>query len=128
MASLVRLTILRWAPVVVWMAVIFAFSSTSSLPTAPSTLVDALIKKGAHFGEFAVLAILVFRAIDAERSSVRQRAFLALGVSLAYAVIDELHQSLVPGRNPSPFDLLIDSAGAIAGLTTIMRIRVKSAG
>jgi len=108
----------HWLPVVAWMALIFFLSSQPALPRAPDQLLDALIKKGAHFGEYLVLAMLLSRALSAAREAIGWRvSMLALGIAIAYAVSDELHQRFVPGRSPSPWDAGIDSLGAIAGVT-----------
>ena len=37
-------------------------------------------------------------------------------VLCAFAGLDEWHQSFVPGRTPSPRDVLIDSIGIFAGI------------
>ena len=90
-----------WAPVVLWGAVIFAFSSVPDLGTGLGTW-DLVLRKLAHAGEFAVLGALLMRAFATERAA------LALGI--AYAVSDELHQHFVPGRVGSVLDVLIDAA------------------
>jgi VanZ family protein len=96
------------------MAFIFALSAQPALPRAPDDLVDTLVKKGAHFGEYLVLGFLLGRALAAERA--RRTAFAAVGLAIAYAISDELHQAFVPGRLPSPWDVGIDTLGAVAGM------------
>ena len=106
-----------WAPVVLWAAVIFAFSSVPDLGTGLGTW-DLVLRKLAHAGEFAVLGALLVRALAGERTA------LALGI--AYAVSDELHQHFVPGRVGSPFDVLIDSVGVAIGVA-LWRLRPRGA-
>ncbi len=96
-----------WAPVVLWAAVIFAFSSVPDLGTGLGTW-DLVLRKLAHAAEFAVLGALLLRALRAERPA------LALGI--AYAASDELHQHFVPGRLGSPYDVLIDGVGVALGV------------
>ena len=96
-----------WAPVVLWAAVIFAFSSVPDLGTGLGTW-DLVLRKLAHAAEFAVLGALLLRALGAERPA------LALGI--AYAASDELHQHFVPGRRGSVFDVLIDAVGVALGV------------
>jgi VanZ family protein len=108
--------ILRWLPVVAWMGLIFLLSSQPSLPRAPDDLLDVLTKKGAHFGEYLLLAVLLSRALVAANGMSWPILALALGTTVAYAISDELHQSFVPGRTPSPGDVGIDAVGAITGL------------
>ncbi len=94
-------------PVVLWAAVIFAFSSVSDLGTGLGTW-DLVLRKLAHAAEFAVLGGLLLRALRDERA--------ALAAGIAYAVSDELHQHFVPGRVGSPLDVLIDSVGVAVGV------------
>ena len=56
-ATLVR----AWLPVVVWCAVIFAFSAVPSLGTGLGTW-DLVLRKLAHVTEYAILAVLLVRA------------------------------------------------------------------
>ncbi len=110
----------RWGPPLLWMAVIFALSSRSQLPSAPQPLLDLLLKKAAHVAEYGVLALLWLRALSpAGWRSARGPALAAFVIATLYAVSDELHQALVPGRHPQPVDVLIDAAGAAAALLAI---------
>ena len=96
-----------WAPVVVWAAVIFAFSAVPDLGTGLGTW-DLVLRKIAHACEFAVLGALLLRALRDERA--------ALAAGIAYAISDEVHQLFVPGRVGSPLDVAIDSAGVAVGV------------
>ncbi|MCL4466400.1 MAG: VanZ family protein [Chloroflexi bacterium] len=102
-----------WLPVVVWLAVIFAFSAqpASGLPS-----VGFLLRKAAHAGEYAVLAGFLWRALQGQWLSRRAAYIGAWLFTLLYAASDELHQSFVPGRSPSPVDVGIDAGGAAAAL------------
>src|SRR5688500_17245503 len=87
-------TMLRlWLPVLLWMAAIFVLSAQPALPRAPDDLIDTLLKKGAHLGEYLVLAFLLGRALAAD--GLRQMQFVAFGIAVAYAISDEVHQGLV---------------------------------
>jgi hypothetical protein len=96
-----------WAPVVLWAAVIFAFSSVPDLGTGLGTW-DLVLRKLAHAAEFAVLGALLLRALRDERG--------ALAAGVAYAITDEVHQHFVPGRLGSPVDVAIDAAGVALGV------------
>jgi VanZ family protein len=96
-----------WAPVVLWAAIIFAFSSVPDLGTGLGTW-DLVLRKIAHACEFAVLGALLLRALRDERAG--------LAAGIAYAVSDELHQHFVPGRVGSPLDVVIDSVGVAVGV------------
>jgi len=101
-----RSALSTWGPVVAWMAVIFAFSSVPSLGSGLSY--DYVLRKAAHTAEYAVLFLLLMRAVG------RETPAFALGV--AYAASDELHQHFVRGRHASPVDVAIDSVGLAIGL------------
>jgi VanZ family protein len=109
--------ILRWTPVVVWMAVIFGFSSLTGSELRP---VSGLSTFG-HLGEYAILGMLVFAA--ASRSwDWRRAAITAIAIASAYGVTDELHQFLTPGRMPDPADWAADTAGAAIGVALVMLV------
>jgi VanZ family protein len=99
-----------WLPVIVWAAVIFTFSSIPSLGTGLGVW-DTILRKGAHMTEYAILGLLLLRALG------RELPALALGV--AYAVSDELHQHFVRGRHASPIDVLIDTVGLAIGIFVV---------
>jgi VanZ family protein len=105
-----------WLPVVAWAAVIFAFSSIPSLSSGLGTW-DTFLRKGAHVTEYAVLGILLYRALGREP--------LALAVGIAYAATDELHQHFVRGRHASPVDVAIDAVGVALGMLLWLRLRER---
>ena len=96
-----------WLPVVVWCAVIFAFSAVPSLGTGLGGW-DLVLRKLAHMAEYAILAALLLRACN------RPAVVLVLG-SL-YAVSDEFHQTFVQGREGRARDVAIDVVGLVVGL------------
>ena len=79
------------------------------------------IRKCAHLTEFAVLGLLLWRAL---RKPVRNdprpwnwvQARNALLLVALYAATDEFHQLFVPSRQASIVDVLIDTSGALLGL------------
>jgi VanZ family protein len=110
--------VLNWLPVVVWAGVIFAFSSIPHLGTDLGVW-DTILRKCAHVTEYAILGLLLVRAIGRETP-----AFLA---GVAYAITDEFHQRFVAGRHASPIDVAIDSTGVLIGILvfTATRRRVE---
>ncbi len=137
-----RKKLLAWLGVAAWMVVIFLFSAqndtqsgdTSGMvvrwflsllyrgfesfsPERQMELLEAwhlLIRKGAHFTEYAVLAALVANAL---RICGKPRWYLPVIISAAYAVTDEIHQYFVAGRACRLLDMGIDTCGAIFGTT-----------
>jgi len=92
-----------------WMALIFWFSSQSVLASLPDSLLDAVFKKSAHMMAYAVLWALWWLATG-------RRTWLALAITVGYAVSDEFHQTFVPGRNGWWVDVLIDTTGALLAI------------
>ena len=103
-----------WLPVVLWAAVIFALSAVPDLGTGLGGW-DVVLRKCAHASEYAVLALLLYRALDRELE-----AFL---IGFAYAITDEVHQAFVTGRHASPFDVAMDAAGLAFGLLLLHAAR-----
>lgn len=90
------------------LAAIFAFSSIPSteMPTFGSW--DAYVKKGAHAFGYGLLAIAFWRGCEWRKGLL----WLPVVLAVLYAAIDEFHQSFVPGRQPSPIDVVIDAIGS----------------
>jgi VanZ family protein len=107
-----------WGPVVVWAAVIFAFSSIPSLASGLGGW-DEILRKGAHVTEYAVLGALLFRALG--------REVPALGLGLLYAATDEVHQHFVRGRHSSPFDVAFDACGLAVGVLLFLFVQSERA-
>ncbi len=110
MSKPVRLLAL-WAPPLLLMGLIFWFSSMPS-DVEERAWWDVLLRKGVHFGEYAVLCALWFRALRGRWSLDRTLA-AAVAICVLYAVSDEFHQSFVDGRIGTPRDVLIDTVGAL---------------
>ncbi len=74
---------------------------------------EVLLRKLAHVTEYAALMLATWRAAVGLRPGWTPRAQIgaAVLVCLAYAVSDELHQTLVDRRNGTPVDVMIDSIG-----------------
>ena len=98
-----------------WMGLIFALSSRRTIPE-PFGLASGLIAIGGHLAAYAILAILLWWAIAPLERSASRRIALALMGAVFYGLSDEWHQSFVPGRDASGFDLAIDALGASVGL------------
>ena len=130
-------TISPWVWVAAWMGVIFFFSTdlfsgsqTSRIigpilkwfapGIADETIADVqlIVRKIAHLAEYAILSILICRAL-AKRDVPRSLPLVALGqavlIAAAYAAFDEWHQSWTTERFGSALDGGIDSVGAVLG-------------
>jgi VanZ family protein len=116
-----------WLPVLAWMFFIFIGSTdllsaehtsrfigpflrwfAPNVSDASIASVQLVVRKGAHLTEYAILALLIYRAL--------RRFAPALMVAGIYAALDEFHQSFVASRTASPWDVAIDCLGAFLGL------------
>ena len=132
--------IFYWLPPVIWMAAIFSFSTdafsgenTGSLffnifhAAIPSLTLEQfqpihfLIRKTAHFTEYGILALLLYRAFrgNSQLQWMWRWAICTWLVVAAYALSDEFHQSFTRHRTSSIFDSLIDTSGGTAVLLLI---------
>jgi VanZ family protein len=105
-----------WLPVLVWAALIFAFSSVPDLGTGLGGW-DVVLRKLAHATEYAVLGALLVRATG--------RSGLALTLGTLYAASDEIHQTFVRGRTGAPLDVAIDALGVACGIVVWQTVRAR---
>jgi VanZ family protein len=136
-----------WLPVILWMVMIFTVSSDAksyqhsslyfeplirwlfpSLSQAHVEAIHHLFRKTCHFIEYAVLALLLWRAIrnSPKTPAARWRwdeAGLALACVFLYAAGDEFHQVFVPTRTALVSDVMIDTSGGAMGLAVLWVIR-----
>jgi len=118
----------RWLPVVLWAAIILSAASddfseantrgwVDQVPVEAPKLLNTVIRKGGHIVGYAILGLLAWRA---------RRSFgVALGVALAVSIVDETLQSMTLTREGSPFDVLLDTCGALLALTCVPAVRAR---
>jgi VanZ family protein len=105
------------------MAALFWLSAQSDLDTGLGTW-DLVLRKLGHAVVFGGLTVLWCWALRPVR---RNPVWIAGGISLGYAIIDEYHQSLVEGRSGTAIDVGIDAVGiVIASLILRYDHRVRS--
>ena len=102
---------------VAWMALIFFLSSQEKLPTTAGMPPDIAAIAG-HFVAYSVLAIFIRVAIGGLQPG-RRADVIAIALATLYGISDEFHQSFVPGRDSSVFDVAIDLLGASAGVIAL---------
>lgn len=90
---------------IIWMIIIFYFSSKSTAGIGKTNLERIVIFKSFHLIEYFILYIFTFFAFKNHPKSIT--------ISYLYALSDEYHQSFVPGRSASFFDTLIDLIGIV---------------
>ena len=102
-----------WLPPLLYAALIFHFSSQSDpLPTIRVAVWDKLL----HAAEFALLALLLCRALRGEGRTWGAALALALLLTSGYGATDEWHQGYVPRRDSTVYDWEADTVGAAAGI------------
>jgi len=122
-----------WWPALLWAGVIFAMSTDSfspehtrsvlerillwidpSMTAAQFEIIHYFIRKTAHFSEYFVFCLLLYRGFRGARAGWRWAwGFAALFLAAAYSALDEIHQAFVASRHASPYDSIIDSTGAL---------------
>ena len=124
-----------WMPVIAWMGLIFLASTdlmsgqqtsrfigpflrwlVSDISPESVAAVQLLVRKAAHVTEYAILAVLVFRALAGGKARTALQPWIVLGIAASYAALDEWHQSFVASRTGSPRDVVIDVCGALMGV------------
>lgn len=103
-----------WLPVIIYAIFIFQISSVPG-ENIPSLFTgqDVIF----HFFEYTFFSILIGRAIKEyyPRRTKTIRILLTLALAFTYALSDEFHQSFVPNRTFSMFDIKIDILGSLLG-------------
>ena len=107
-------TLIAWGPAAIWVAVLFFLSEidgTSDLSWQFGW--DKIV----HFLFYSVLGATLAWGWSRARRQVPFWAVLSVGV--VYGLVDEWHQSFVPGRSPSLGDALADLMGTVAGFALV---------
>ena len=68
-----------------------------------------------HFIEYLILGFLLFQSITKDGFSINP-IYGSILIGILFAISDEFHQSFVPGRHMSLFDMLYDTIGLIFGI------------
>jgi VanZ family protein len=120
-----------WLPVIAYMAMLFVFSSFSTLPSPPGDLSAYDVHIAAYAGLGALTARATLRQAQGrpERSrgatgrGLRDVSWRAVGgailIATAYGVTDEYHQLFTPGRSFDVLDMAADALGSIVGASAV---------
>ena len=134
-----------WLPAIVW-ALLISGASTDALsaehtgelilpvlhallPAASTETIGQLhwlVRKAAHFGEYFVFGILLWRGVRGKRRGWQPSwAVIALAIAASYSLLDEYHQSFVASRTATPWDSLLDT---LAAGTALVVLRYRAGG
>ncbi len=87
-----------------------------------------IVRKVGHFGEYAILAVLVacflltYESISNSSKGKQKMFCITTGFDLIYAISDEIHQGFVDGRSPKVFDVCVDTVGGMSGCLFVLVI------
>ncbi len=107
--------LLRWVPALLMMSAIFVLSALPASRIPSFGPYDVYFKKVGHAIGYGLLAVSYYYALPT-RLPRFVRWWMALGLSLGFAISDEFHQSFVSGRTASLRDVAIDALGAFLAL------------
>ncbi|MCL2840993.1 MAG: VanZ family protein [Defluviitaleaceae bacterium] len=91
------------------------------IPIDPD-LMNFLVRKGAHFTVYFILGFCVAHSLKYYVKNKKSLFTYAWGIAALYGVFDEFHQYFIPGRVCSVWDMLINAAGAMAGVAVAFLI------
>jgi len=74
-----------------------------------------------HFIEYLILGFLLFQSITKDGFSINP-IYGSILIGISFAISDEFHQSFVPGRHMSMFDIISDLVGLVSGIFVSSRI------
>lgn len=117
--------------VLIWMIIIFIMSSFNAEDSANQSnfivniisnvlninnieLLNLIIRKLAHYIEYLILGILVINMFI--KNNIPKSYLISIIFCVIYAISDEIHQFIIPGRACQIKDILIDSIGSITGI------------
>jgi VanZ family protein len=123
--------LLKYLFVIIWMVLIFAFSSqghdvssgqsegvVAAIQQATGlTLPETIVRKMAHILLYATLGILAALLVREYTRPGWRLVLSAEIIVILYATSDEIHQLFIPGRSGEMRDVLIDSTAGLVGIT-----------
>ncbi|MFZ2975539.1 MAG: VanZ family protein [Candidatus Moraniibacteriota bacterium] len=121
-----------YLPAIIWAGIIFYLSSIPGLRYSKSATEEIILRKGAHFMEFSILVILLWRIVYlAHNIKIKKAYWLALLLAIVYSISDEFHQSLVLGRAGKIIDVIFDSFSVIFSaeiilISNLKKIKIKN--
>lgn len=117
-----------WIPVLLVLSLIFYLSSFPGSP-ARTTQPFWQLDKFVHFYEYLILGFFLSKACERAFYSRKKplRWLLGYGImALTFPILDEFHQSFVPYRDVSFFDILADVLGlSIAALYHVVTFKMN---
>ena len=90
-------------------------------------LLEFFIRKGTHVFVFFLLTSLIYLALRKTTALIfKTKLGLSFLLTVAYAIVDEIHQGFTPNRTPYLGDVILDSLGGLLAILMIFLIRKKA--
>lgn len=136
--------------VLLWMAVIFYFSSQQGEGSGNTSrkvceiivdiidiqdkyteaekerlieVIEPAIRKIAHYTIYAIGGIVIANCVYQYSNKEKTLIGISTMVGILYAISDEIHQLMVSGRSGNVRDVLIDSLGVITGIIFFLLLK-----
>jgi len=114
----------------VWLLAIIVVSSIPSIPTLKihTAKVEIRLDYLIHFFEYGILAFMAFLSFAGYEFKMNYRKFILISLGLiSFAILDEFHQKLIPGRSFNVKDIQSNILGILAVLIFCMVVFRKIA-
>ena len=139
--------IIYFVLIIIWMIIVFAFSNESAERSSKTSggitekvvevitkenrkvtqsqrdTIETIIRKSAHFGLYLIGGFLTVNFISTTKAQGKSIFIYSIIFTFCYAISDEVHQLIVPGRSGEIRDVLIDTAGASTGTVLFWMIK-----
>lgn len=136
----------RYAPLFLWIGVIFFFSTAQAsmsntsrfirpilvflFPNAPEEtllIYHFYIRKFAHFAEYAGLAFFASRAFFGSSQKILRKYWFLVSLLLVFLIAstDEFNQSFLSTRTGSIWDVLLDLSGGLTVLLIVYFFKIR---
>ncbi|MBX9693052.1 MAG: VanZ family protein [Cyanobacteria bacterium] len=129
----------RLVLLVLWLLVIFAFSSQAHSGAVTEAYLgdfNVLVRKLCHVSEYFILCLLFYwnlspgsggKKVGGAAGALRcHPVVLSIVLTILYSVSDEWHQSFVPGRSASASDVMVDCVGVVIASVILTSLRRRN--
>lgn len=115
-----------FSPALLWMGIIFTLSSFQAVKSSDVYVADFVFKKTVHVVEYSILWFLLYRPMKEIRlfKNDWQTGLMTWLLVILYAASDEFHQTLVPSREGTVRDVLIDTFGSGAFMLFYLKLKL----